>query len=71
MPEPAVYRTESAQRAHRRRQLRDAIREELRAELAERPSAERSCACGTCTAILADALTDRILDRFDRIEADQ
>lgn len=62
----AVYRTESAARAHRRRQLRDAIIEELRGVITE-----GLCTCGTCLAIRADDATDRILARYDRIEADQ
>lgn len=62
MPEPAVYRTESAARAHRRRQLRDAIREEARAMHAVYARTGISC---------ADYLADRILARYDHIEADQ
>lgn len=61
MPEPAVYRSESAARAHRRRQLREAIREEVAA----------ACTCARCVPLCSDAIADRILARYDRIEADQ
>lgn len=70
MPDPAVYRTESAARAHRRRQLRDAIREEVSRDLIA-----LGLDCGVvrshAVSSRANSVADRILARYDRIEADQ
>lgn len=69
---PDTDRTPAAERSRRRSQLRDAIREELRAEFGDRIEDGLRCGCGECTRLRLqgfDRLADRILARYDRIEA--